>query len=336
MKRGKRIKAFAFILIFSLFFLEIPMTIADNTNQPNTEEAVVENWRVSVGPIMLKRKNNADTTLVITRPAFVPSLRASDLDSDFQIGPEVIIAYRFNNVEKLKNFEIEGRWFKIFEVLSDTNATRVRRPLIPYKTPLGNDGIWSYSADYKYDLQNAELNFRWLAKKKITLLAGPRFIGMDEKLNIMGTRLTGTPFPQGRDHSIQTKNRLIGAQLGIDANLFETPMPKALSLDVWGRAGYYNNDISTHTRMFRAPAGTVLSCDADENKGSFVGEVGVNAKIKFNSSFMLIAGYEFLWIQDAALASAQIAVSDPSNATASVATDSVYYHGAKVAFQFRW
>jgi len=68
-----------------------------------------------------------------------------------------------------------------------------------------------------------------------------------------------------------------------------------------------------------------------------VGELGLNAVYQVNEHFSLMAGYQLAWIEGVALASEQIAVSDPFAGIGGIdITGSPFYHGFTAAAEFRW
>ena len=153
--------------------------------------------------------------------------------------------------------------------------------------------------DYASRLYNAEVNVRWNLWRRVTVLAGFRWVNLSEELE--GILLPPTPHGTGSFWDTQTKNNLYGFQIGADAKLLER---NRFSIDGVLKAGIFDNHVeeTTSVRMERIQFGESDSTD----HLAFLGEIGVQCKYQVTPRLSLKAGYEAIWLQGVALAPGQI------------------------------
>ena len=191
--------------------------------------------------------------------------------------------------------------------------------------------------DYSSRLYNAEVNMRWNPWRRVTVLAGFRWVNLSEELE--GILLPPTQHGIGSFWDTQTKNNLYGFQIGMDAKLLER---NRFSIDTVLKAGLFDNhvDETTSVRMDRIQYAESAVTDGL----AFLGQLGVQCKYQVTSRLLLKAGYEAIWLQGVALAPGQIAETycqgglDPwanyVQALGVNCSSSVFYHGANAGLEY--
>jgi len=303
-------------------------------------------WTFSAEGIGLERLGGADQTLVQRVPGTVPfyafppapplydtaiypgfeALNSNQLRQGFAAGPKLGLTYR----------DPSGLGFELtyFDVLG-FSAARAIGPDIPanwlvMKAP----GSFWQTQDFPYQamrwkdattLYSVEANGRLSVSSRVTLLAGFRFLEVNDELQ--GTL---TPFdlgqptwkmadpsstlwriadpPLGTPPAInppfwttKTTNDLYGFQIGVDGKLWELG---PLSLDGLIKAGVY--DDSAGQSALVSMAKQLYPAHAATNAAAFAGEAELNATYQLGKGFALKAGYEALWLDGLALAPGQI------------------------------
>jgi hypothetical protein len=185
----------------------------------------------------------------------------------------------------------------------------------------------SMTWDYSTELYNAELNLRHNLSRRITVLAGFRWLQLNE--NLQGTipppdrilpiwkfdphnnlfevarieNLRGIPtagaFPPFWNTS--TTNNLYGLQLGAEGKLFDRGRLSIVGLIKVG--GYWNHaSESTGVSLEKV----VYPTGAKTDRAAFAGEAGLQCKYQFAVGLALKLGYQALWLYGVALAPGQI------------------------------
>ena len=296
-------------------------------------------WTVSAETIVFDRVGTASRTLVERVPGDVsfaripttpgtPALNSTDLNQGFCPGFRLGVTYQADS-----NYGLELSFFRV----SGWDSTRSIGPDNPpnwlvMKAP-GNffqTQDFSYQSmtwDYSTELYNAEFNVRYNLSRRITVLAGFRWLQLNE--NLQGTipppdrllpiwkfdpnnnlfdvarleNLRGIPateaFPPFWDTS--TSNNLYGLQIGADGKLFERGR---FSITGLIKVGGYWNQASESTGVSLEKV--VYPSGAKTDHAAFVGEAGLQCKYQFARGLALKLGYQALWLQGVALAPGQI------------------------------
>ena len=355
-----------------------PRTVADrlhgagSTDAHSSRSSPPSRWTVSAEAIVFDRIGTANRTLVERVPGGVPfadvpttpgipALNSTDLDQGFSPGFRLGVTYHTDS-----SFDWELSFFH----LRDWDSTRsigpdnppdwlvMRAPGIFFQTQ--DFTYQSMKWDYSTELYNAELNGRYVLSKRITVLAGFRWVQLNENLQgsipppdrilpvwkfnpnnnlfdvarieiLPGIPATGA-FPPFWDAS--TINNLYGLQIGMDGKLFEYGR---FSMDGLIKAGGYWNHASASTGV--SIQKVVYSTSASTDRPAFVSEAGLQCKYQVASRLALKLGYEVLWLYGVALAPGQIQetyVSAPTVVTSlGIKSDSgVLFHGATAGLDF--
>ncbi len=297
-------------------------------------------WTVSGEALVFDRVGTAKWTLVERVPgavsfANVPAtagtlaLNSTDLDQGFTPGFRLGAAYHVdpNHDLSVSFFRISG-WDSTRSVGPDDplNWLVMKAPGSFFQTQ--DFSYQSMTWDYSTKLYNAELNVQDKVSDRITMLAGFRWLQLNENLqgsippadrilplwklnpnnNLFDVarienQAGGIPdtgeFPPFWNTS--TRNNLYGFQIGADGKLFDRGR---FSINGLIKAGGYWNHASESTGVSLEKV--VYHSNASTNRAAFVGEAGLQGKYQVTSGIALKLGYEVLWLSGVALAPGQI------------------------------
>jgi hypothetical protein len=289
-------------------------------------------WCFEVGALIIDRSRPHNNVLATdsAQPGGNVMLDADDYDFDFRGGFEVSAIRR--NVRRTC-WDLEARYFRV-----DGWEARQPTALAPnglwsqYAEPISSLGPGMFSSVYRSDLDGFELNLRrpvgcgWL-----TVLGGFRFVELDERGSAVLRAETDAWRDPRQTHRVTAINDLYGFQLGADACLFERG---CFHVDTLVRAGVYGNQ-AANSVFIRSTDGPTLATRAEDHRTSFLGEFGLTGTCQLIDCMALTAGYRLTWLDEVAVASDQLAVSDPLAGTATVDTSgSPYYHGVVISLEY--
>ena len=320
MKQG-RVSRFLFSASF-VFAIALCAMVTVSGKDASAAEATVASadgseFGISVGTLFLRREGTNNYRLLSMGGATVLDSQSLNLD-DYEPGLDVSAAYKSKN-----GLEANFRYFGLNSRSEDTSVTISRIIDNKPKTP-GTEAISgdiSIYGSYSSKLDSAEINMGWWPVNYIGVFVGPRHLSLDETARINITSLGNEV-----DISSSADNELWGGQAGVTVDLLKTR--RGCVGSIWCKAGYYDNAISTKFNIHQAFPGSPHA-GGQSHTGTFVGEAGLDYKIVVVPHVALTTGYEMLWIEKTALATA-------FNTTHIVDTDSVLYHGAKVALTIDW
>lgn len=287
-------------------------------------------WTVRAGGLVMERSQPNDAVLVTNsfNPGGAELLNASDFDFGFAGGFE-IDAIRHNVFgtswdPEFRLFSLDG-WNAQSESISSPSGA-----VIQYVTPLGNVSFTNnVSASLASELQSVELNLRRQTRDWLTLLGGVRYLQLNEQglaiLQDVGPGLNSAT------HAIDADNHLWGCQIGADATVLEFGR---FQLGAIGKAGIYGNDCGNRVAVSQTE-GPGFNSNSREEHTSFVGELGATGNCAITERWSARAAYQLFWVDGVALASDQVAVSDPANGTATVdSSGTAFYHGVFVGLEY--
>jgi hypothetical protein len=274
-------------------------------------------WTIRGEALFWSRTSGSSVPLV-TAPVVINS---ADFELGVAVGPRVT-AIRHSAWGTC--WDVEGAYFGI----EDWSNTILLADADNYvTTPVINIlGIAPTTLVYDSSLKSGEINLRRTYSDWVTWLVGFRWLEVDENL--------GADFGGGATHNLAVNNTLLGAQLGLDAMLWD--VGPNLSINGVGKAGIFANDADALTTT-AGIGGALPLIPASGSEASFVGEVGLNARYRWTDRLTLIGGYNLLWITGVALAPEQLATINITTGVATVSTDgSLFYHGANVGLEYVW
>ena len=287
-----------------------------------------DRWTASTDILFLTRSNPRSAELV-TDPVGTPLINAADYHFGTATGIEFALT-RHNVLGTC--WDIEA----IYTVVDSWNASigTIHSPngaVVRFITALGTLDPVDISSTYRTDLHSIELNGKRPLGDRLTLIAGFRYLDLSEEGL---ASIVGDPSLGDMPTSITAHNRLTGGQIGLDAKLL---CCERFQLGSTIKAGVYNNDASNAASFTYLNVPLTKTSNASANQTAFVGELGFMAVYDVTCRLSLRAGYRLMWIDGVALASNQIAVSDPDFNSAVVHTaDTLFYHGATAGLEYRF
>jgi hypothetical protein len=328
---------------------------------------------VSAEALVFDRVGTADRTLVERVPGSIPfikvpftrgsqALNSTDFDQGFAPGFRVGATYHADS-----NYGLELSFFRV----SGWDSTRSIGPdESPSWLVMRAPGAFFQTQDFSYqsmtwkyssDLENGEFNLQYKLSSRIILLAGFRWLQLNEdlqgtipppdrtlptwKYNPRNTLLdvaqienqpggipSTTAYPPFWDSS--TLNNLYGLQIGASGRLFELGR---FSIDGLIKVGGYLNHASQSTGVSLEKV--VYQADASTDRAAFVGEAALQCRYQVSRDLALKVGYQVLWLDGVALAPGQI------QETYTIAPATVYslgvnsgfsvlFHGATTGLEF--
>ncbi len=281
---------------------------------------------------LLMRRSTPNSQPLVNSVTGASVFNATDFDFDFESGVQAKYIH-----QTCDGWGYEFRYFGIY----DTNA-QASFPVPPNGTAATNpptfittDGNFTGNFFYRSDLNSFELNGRRTLSDRLTLIAGVRYINLNERFG--GTYGDGSPIFATQDSTVN--NSMFGLQTGVDANLWNSCSGK-LRVDGFVRAGIYNNDVSTTFRAEVPAVGFVRGGDDSQNRASFVADLGVNASYQISQNVSVRLGYQFLWLSGVALATEQLSTTDNFNPTGTgvprLNFGDAFYNGINFGVEYRW
>jgi hypothetical protein len=293
-----------------------------------------QRWTFSIEAVALQRFGGASRTLVERVPGTVPfnatfitpgteAFNSSQFRQGVFAGPKIGLQYRYDS-----GTTIEGSFFM-------TSTGRASSTIGPDKPAewlvMRAPGAFWQTQDFAYQgmtwsdatsLYNAEINIRRPFSSGVTLLAGIRWLQLNDSL--IGT-LTPADITQptwkktcptcdifhitdGLAAGVYppfwtsvTTNNLYGIQIGMDGTILARDR---LSLSGTLKGGLFDNNATQSAGVSLQKE--VHPASATTNALAFAGEAGLQLRYRLSEALTLKLGYEALWLAGVALAPAQI------------------------------
>ena len=327
-------------------------------------------WSVSAEAIVLQRHGGVDRTLVERVPGDTPfyqppydtstapgveAFNSNQFRPGPSAGPKISLTYHGQS-----GYGVELSYFSVL----DQSATRAIGPDAPpdwlvMKAP----GVFWQTQDFPYqamawsaatNLYGAEANGRLDLSRRVTLLAGFRWLQLNDSL--LGTlspadltaptwkqtspgdnlfQVTAGSTPAGHYPpfwATSTRNNLYGVQVGVDGKMLELGR---LSLDGLIKIGLFDDAAEQSTGVSLQKV--VHPSRATANRLAFVSEAGVSLKYRLVKGLALKAGYEALWLNGVALAPGQIQETLTLASVRALGVNSrssVLFHGATFGLEY--
>jgi hypothetical protein len=228
----------------------------------------------------------------------------------------------------------EFSYFGIFNWQASATAIGNNNLAIP-----GNLGLASLdffaadqmTLDYKSRLNNVEANFVRSLSGDVALIAGFRYLTLNEDFNIRSTDLdSGTS-----NYRIHSTNNLFGGQLGARLKQYYS----RFGWDATVKAGVFGNAASQAQTVTDFPPLFFLRDQRTASGGqvAFVGDINISGFYQLNDLWALRGGYNLLWVQGVALAPNQLDFTDtPTSGTTLHSTGGFFAHGVNLGVQASW
>ena len=282
-------------------------------------------WTFNVAGKVLDRTGDDNGLALISNSLTNAPLFRSNDATDLDVGAGLEASLKHKGQMGL-SFELEvdtAEW----ENANSFFGPNLQSPFLPGLSP---DSIF-----YEYDSSffSIEFNARRKTLPGLTLLCGPRFVNLRERVVTTSFLTIPTPpvgtFDLTIRNDVTTKNRMIGFQVGGE---YDVQMTRDIHIHSFLKAGAYSNATSftnkTDTTLAISP-----QSEQRRSVGSFLGEVGVRGHMDIIPSVLSVfVGYEANWLDGVALAPVQLL--NP-NAPINTAT-TPFFHGATFGVQARY
>lgn len=277
-------------------------------------------WEWEAGARIMDRPGDETNINLVTDALTNQVLFTSDTATDLESSVGYDLRFLRKNCYGIE-WEVRS-FFNNWDINENvTSVNNIQSPFFdPIRTalpgtigPVTVTGITFQSLNYNYesDLFNIELNAKKAVYPGVTLLVGPRFMYLEDRLTaITGATIQGNigGVPQQiaftQNTSVQTENPLFGVQVGADLNV---PVSRYFYITGFIKAGGYGNTARATIVQANNLQGTTSRISARRSQGSFVGEVGgkVNMEV-FPGIMSFYAGYEAMWLDNVAIAPTQL------------------------------
>ena len=279
-------------------------------------------WYASFGPTILTRSTPSSGTIIGATGGGTPPFRdASVFHFGWAAGWDAAIGAKL----PWNNDHIDFRFLNVDSIsASDSFASPGNFIGVGFTGPAGT----SFAGTYQTKLTSGELNWRHALTDRIGVLAGLRYLSMNDDLRYT---LNAT-FAAGQ---YVYDNKLYGAQIGTDVGLLGPTNP--FQVNFVGKIGVFSNETSGGTHSFLGGA-LDQSYTRKESVTSLVGEIGLSARYRINEHLSVSGGYRALWLSAMGLGSNAAAFSlvNPSLLTGTVPRGDVFFQGATAALEVRW
>jgi hypothetical protein len=288
--------------------------------------------------------NGIDTG--INPPPTAPTLlRFSDVSPDFNWGTKATIGYRCG----CDAIEFTGYYLGLTTAaheIADPGKIDLPFSAAAFPSPLGFQGdnfLW-LQADYVKIVQetrvaNAEFNYRYSYAPGLELIAGVRYMDVQEHFSIATDDdgivlsqfgLPPDPFAQAI-YTITTHNRIVAPQLGL---AWECPLVSWLSISSEAKGAWGANFMSEDHLLLRGDGFLGPSSHIATTLFSQIYDVGLFANVTLGEHIRVKAGYQALWVVDVPVAS-NLVDFNPNDAKARQDYHgSIFFHGPSVEIMF--
>ncbi len=281
------------------------------------------------GLIALHRSNPDSQTIVVNPANRSQGINAANFDFATEGGFEVgAIAHR-----AVGNADLDIRFFELASWSANQSDLLTGNTVrFPTRTPIDIAGPRRVTSDYNSQLRNFEANLKWRQGTGcdcLTIVTGFRILNLHESLN---TLVVGSGAGQASERiSWATRNRLYGAQVGIDAPVFNSG---SFSMGSYGRVGLYANDSSTNAfRNSLVNPAIVFPASGNDDRTSFVGEIGVTARFAITENVHAYGRYQVIVADGLSLASEQLADTNALPGSAGSDTETAYFQGGTLGIE---
>ncbi|MDX1946934.1 MAG: BBP7 family outer membrane beta-barrel protein [Pirellulaceae bacterium] len=285
-------------------------------------------WYVVGEGLFLQRDNGSRRQpVVLAGDSGDTLLDTADSHFDFEGGPRILLGRRTGDCRAWEVSYFGTHFWESTVGIVDPNNLDIPGPLVGVADDFDNANEMVLS--YKSQLHNAEFN---LVRDLCTwsLLAGFRYVNLDERYNINSTDSDGDV----SDYTIRTSNNLFGFQLG---GRLERSSGR-LGWEAVGKGGIFGND-AIQRQLVRDNDNTFVLRNARDRSTvvSFVGDFNLTGKYALNDCWSVRAGYFVMVVSGVALAPDQLDFNDDLDSGTNLATGGdLFLHGANLGLEARW
>lgn len=274
-----------------------------------------QNWTITAGGVIFNRLGNNGTLFTGPAPGVGDIVPGTGVQSGF-------------TTTAIKNRECNDLEIGVMAFGSSSQPTLgliLPDSSLNSNPPVTMPGTGALISYYGSNFFSFEGNLRRPIGERLTLLAGLRFVSLEEQY--LFAALAASP-PQAMAGRLKTNNGMGGIQFGADGTVWQCNRFKISAL---GKGGIYYNDAKSENTIIALPTLVPFSTPSD-NPTAFLGQAELAGTYQVTSNFGLRLGYQTLWLDRVALAPAQVnsAGSDVNT------TGHVFWHGASFQAVLGW
>ena len=290
----------------------------------STNPVAYDAWiTVRAGVLTLYRSTNQDVSILSLQSTGETVLSTSEVDLGWGVGPELDFLFQLT-----PEWAFEFDWFDIDNWSKSRSLDLNWAWVDPINVPLTSAYLEAGSK-----LHNFEFNLRRRLNERWTLLAGFRYVELNET---MRQHYENSFFPIiTQDGQITARNFLYGFQLGADAALWQNG---PFALGGWVKAGIYANAARSNADTAYVNLPLILpSLAAQETGTACVGDLGLRATWQIDQRWQIYGGYRLMLIDGVALAIDQFGAADVffNGGPADIVTSGTpFYHGGELGLTF--
>ena len=286
------------------------------------------NWQAYVGALWWQRTSPGGGVTVMERQVngngTTTLLESKDYDFGWSNGWEVGLKKRLNCT-----WAAEANFYRVDSFDAGCNTCSDHGAEVPFVVPIVTEfEDCLIDSTYSSELTNFELNLRRHVSQRIDLVAGFRYIQLNDRYRM------GFIGENNELYSIHTFNNMYGFHIGPDVCLVNRG-PFCVE---WGtRLGVYGNRIDNGVCATQ-DAITLGRCKASQDHTAFSADMELAGTYQYNDCLAVRFGYQVLWLEGVGEATAQIGSLAPlTERPSGVDTDgSPFYHGAFVDLVLTW
>lgn len=274
-------------------------------------------WSARANLVLLQRSRPDSLVLIQDQSVPPQTLNAADFHFDYELGWDVSL---LGSVAGLPETEI--RFFSV-DGWNAQASSLMLTPQIQINTATGDfvNDTGTVGASYDSELCSLEANVRLPHNDRVTWLAGFRYLELDERFH--------ADIPSGVTLDVATRNRLYGAQLGAEAQLWQLrrwTLEGTAKLGLFGNAAAQDGAFGGGFPAQRGASDGTLACAI---------EAGLAAVYPLTPRLSVRGAYNVLWLGHVALAADQVPVSNFIGDTGIDQHGDAFYHGALVGIEYR-
>lgn len=276
-------------------------------------------WYVQADALILQRTTGSNQVLATNVGGTVPVLSLGNFRFNWDAGPRITVGRGVG-----ESGALELSYFGLYDMRARDTFAGAGDPFGPATMAT------NFSANYHAVLNNAEVNYRHWLSDQLSVLAGFRYLSLQEDLDGAFT-VPGAGAPTISNH--HADNNLYGFQIGGD---YRTSMSeRRVGLQLGGKAGIFGNDSRMHATATVPLLGPVAA-SASAGQTSFIGEINLVGLLRLRDHVYLRGGYQVMWIEGLALAPDQVATANFMGASTVNTGGGIFLHGAIAGLELRW
>jgi hypothetical protein len=270
---------------------------------------------------------SGNQTIVLNQDTGQTLEDTNDLQFDFIGGPKVLVSLLIDPVQALQFGYFGLHTWRDSDTIRGDNDLSIPGDLAFATLDFFDADIMQVA--YKSDFDSYEANYAHAWRGPVSLLVGFRYLHFRESFG-----LVATDFDAGTSgYLIESENFLYGGQVGARGKWIRGSWMWQLV----GKGGLFG-DVCNQRNYVADFDNSFVIRDAQGSDSQFAVMTEINASVVWQMSkhFAFRAGYNFMWINNVALATSQLDFSDTATSGQGVSFDGVILHGVNFGVEMHW